>query len=116
MSALSANNNLPSKSGVQLKKTETEYNPGSFTVTERSIYVNESDGSHQDNWRIPEDPKNVEIPDIPATGYPPQECCREYAHQSNIQQGGHKHDNDSRFKEQDSKRNEHDTSQIFTDL
>ena len=110
-------NDLPSKSRFQ---PNNEYNPESSTVTEWSIHVNESDGSHQDNWRIPEDPKNVEIPEIPVTGYPPQECCTEFAPQSNIngsfQQGGHKPDNDSRFKEQDSKRNEHDTSQIFTDL
>ena len=120
---LAANNDLPSKSGLQLKKTETEYNPGSSTVIEGSIHANESEGSHQRNCGNPKDPKNVEIPEIPVTGYPPQEYCTEYDQQTNIsgsfQQSGQKPvrpHNVSRFKQPDSKRNELDTRQIFTDL
>ena len=105
----------------QLTKHQNDYD--NSTVTERCIHVNENEGSHQHNWGNPQKNKNVEIPEMAVTGCTPQEYCTEYAHQTNIS-GSFQHSehnparphNVSRFKQQESNRNDLDTSQIFTDL
>ena len=97
----------------KLTKHQNEY--GSSKVTERSIHVTESDGSQQHNWGNTAEPKNVEIPEMPVSGYPPQECWAENTHQINVcgifQQGGHKPvrpHHVSRFKQPDSERHKAD--------
>lgn len=78
---------MSSKSRLQASKSEADYDPVSSTHTERSVHVNDSDGSHQDT-------KNIETSE-----YTPVRPL-----------------NENRSKQPDRIRNELEERQTFTDL